>query len=225
MDYATFFTRFAGSARRRHILSNDPNSADARKRYDKRPFRLPGSSEIPMEFIRLCPWELEYLFAVARRARLGVLETGRFNGGSLFVMACAAPEGVPIHSIDIAPQDDELLKSLLKTHCPDANVNIITGDSQKTRYSSIGEVDILFIDGDHTYDGCMNDTTNWYDKLVAGGHLLFHDSYLGRHGVQDAIIDFAKEHPELEVVRSPFIGASYWQYPTGSIAHFIRRAS
>ena len=64
---------------------------------------------------------------------------------------------------------------------------------------------------------------NWYEHLAPGGHLLFHDAYLGRHGVQDAAADFMDRHPELQVIQSPYIGARYWQYPAGSLAHFIRR--
>lgn len=222
MDYQTFFARFSGSSRTKHILSGEPRDDQLG---GKRPFTLPQTSEIPKEFIRLCPWEMEYLFTVARRARRGILETGRFNGGSLFVMACAAPAGVPIHSIDLAPRNDTLLRELLAKHVPEAKIDLIVGDSQKTTYPQIGEVDVLFIDGDHTYDGCMNDIVNWYGKLAVNGHLLFHDSYLGIYGVQDAVIDFMRDHPELEIVQSPFIGAEHWFYPAGSIAHLIKRGA
>ena len=61
-----------------------------------------------------------------------------------------------------------------------------------------------------------NDILNWYDHLVPNGHMLFHASYLGSHGVQDAIMDFMQNHPELEIVVSPFIGAAHWHYPAGS---------
>jgi len=69
----------------------------------------------------------------------------------------------------------------------------------------------------------MNDIVNWYDHLVPNGHLVFHDSYLGEWGVQDAIADFMDGHPELQVVQSPFIGTHYWLYPAGSMAHLIKR--
>ena len=37
-------------------------------------------------------------------------------------------------------------------------------------------------------------------EVVPNGHLVFHDSYLGEWGVQDAIADFMDGHPELQVV-------------------------
>jgi predicted O-methyltransferase YrrM len=210
MDYATFFQKFGGSARTKNLQV--PNG---------RPFELPRESGLPKEFIRLDPWEMEYLFTVARRAKLGIVETGRFNGGSAFVMACAAPH-VPIYSIDNAPQDDEQLRALFAQHGV-GNVHLIVGDSHG-KYAQIGSVDVLFIDGDHSYRGCLGDIANWYGHLAPHGHLLLHDAYCGPWGVQDAIADFMDERPELQVVTSPFIGAHHWHYPAGSIAHLIKRS-
>ena len=223
MDYATFFSRFGASARTKHIRNTSENRRKKNEKRGRSAFPLPATSEMPKEFIRLCPWEMEYLFSVACQARQGILETGRYNGGSLFVMACAAPDDVPIYSIDIAPRDDRFLREKLAEHCPGKSIDLIVGDSQKSRYSQIGAVDLLFIDGDHTYEGCMNDICNWYENLLPNGHLVFHDAYLGQHGVQAAIIDFMRDHRELQAVQSPVIGASHWEYPAGSIAHLVKR--
>lgn len=217
MDYKTFFKRFGGATRTKNLAGPGAPA-------NRRAFALPGSSELPKDFIRLCPWEAEYLFTVARRARLGIIETGRFNGGSCFVMACAAPT-TPIWSIDLEPQDDERLRSLFEATGVGGNVDLIVGDSQHAKYDQIGVADLLFIDADHTYNGCLADILNWYDCLAPNGHLVFHDAYLGSWGVQDAIIDFWDDHPELEVVQSPFIGANYWTYPAGSICHFVKRGA
>jgi predicted O-methyltransferase YrrM len=223
VNYDEFYLKFGGSARTKNIQALQPPyvpRGDVLR--NLREFSLPEQSGLPKEFIRLDPWEMQYVFAVARRARVGIVEIGRFNGGSCFLMACAAPT-VPIFSIDFSPQDDELLIRLLRQHGVGDNVTLIVGDSQHTNYPTIPQVDILFIDGDHSYDGCMADILNWYDKLVPQGHLLFHDSYLGGAGVQDAVADFMRDHAELQIVQSPFIGAHYWHNPAGSIAHFIKR--
>lgn len=223
MDYGEFFARYGGSARTKNLHREADPAAGTRASTNKRHMTLPPPGALPAEFIRLCPWEMEYLFTVARRARHGILETGRFNGGSLFVMACAAKPGVPLYSIDNNPQNDTVLLERLSAAVPDAKLELIVGDSQHARYPQIGTVDVLFIDGDHSYEGCMADIVNWYGSLAVNGHLLFHDAYLGRHGVQDAIVDFMDGHPELQVIQSPFIGRNYWHYPAGSIAHLIRR--
>jgi predicted O-methyltransferase YrrM len=208
LDFKNFFELFGGSARQKNL--------------PRRPYAIPDKSGLPPEFIRLCPWEMEYLFAVARRARHGILETGRFNGGSCFLMACAA-ETVPIYSIDIKPKDDAKLKELFEQHGVGGKVQLIVGDSQHQKYPQIEPVDMVFIDGDHRYQGCLDDLRNWYDLLRPNGHLVLHDCYLGKHGVQDAVADFMGEHPELQVVQSPIMGASYWTNPAGSIGHLIKR--
>ena len=187
-----------------------------------RKFPLPRTSKLPREFIRLCPWEGAYLFSVARRARLGIVEIGRFNGGSTFLLAYAAPD-VPIYSIDCAPINDERLSQLFKENGVGDNVNLIVGDSQKGKFPSVGSYDFLFIDGDHSYEGCSADIANWYPRLARNGHMLFHDSWLGAPGVQDAIADFIDVHPEADVLVNPFMGRAYYENPHGSLAHLLKR--
>ncbi len=58
---------------------------------------------------------MEYLFSVRAARTAWHHRDGRFNGGSCFLMACAAPD-VPIHSIDFEPQNDELLRQMFKEH-------------------------------------------------------------------------------------------------------------
>lgn len=229
--YEEFFAKFGGACRTKHVRHT---RTDLRHRLwqlscllkgialppDKRPYFIPRTTALPKEFIRLDPWEMEYVFLMAKKARTGIVEVGRFNGGSAFLLSSANPN-VPIYSIDIAPQNDELLKVLFREHSVGGNVQLIVGDSQKGQYPQIGAYDFLWIDGDHSYEGCMSDLTNWFPKLASGGHVLFHDSYFGSP-VQDVIIDFIKSHDAI-VVRSPYIPGRHWQHPMGSLAHLIKR--
>lgn len=209
MDYKTFYEKFGGSVRTKNVRFRPS-------------FQVPVKSEIPKDIIRMCPWEVEYLFNVAKRTKVGAVETGRYKGGSTFVLACAIPNA-PIHSIDVAPLNDRLILDLFAQHHIGKNVRLIVGDSQKEKYG-IGELDFVFIDGDHTYEGCKNDIINWYENLRANGHLILHDCHYNSHyGVQDAVADFLMEHKELQVITTPFIGMQYWNYPAGSLAHFIKR--
>jgi predicted O-methyltransferase YrrM len=224
--YEEFFARFGGALRTknlaRHTLLRMVGFGGAKG--DLPSFDLPRTAALPRDFIRLCPWEAEYLFTVASHTRVGIIEIGRFNGGSCFLMSIAAPE-VPIYSIDIAPRDDARLRTFFAANNVGSNVQLIIGDSRRTEYPQIGQADLLFIDGDHSYEGCLADLKNWYGRLVPGGHLVLHDCYTGSWGVQQAVLDFVADHPELESVQSPYIGPSYWRYPAGSIAHFVKRAS
>lgn len=218
MDYATFFSKFGGSYRTKHL--NSPFDTVFKKTTrNKRVYFLNSKPQIPREFIRMEPWEGEYIFMLAARARLGTLEIGRFNGGSLFLMACANGD-TPLYSIDVAPQNDDLLKELFVQHEVGANAALIVGDSQNTQYDEIPPLDLLFIDGDHSYDGCSKDLRNWFGKVTTGGHILLHDCYHGC-AVLDAVLDFAREHP-VRFVNSPYIGSEHWLHPTGSMIHLIK---
>ena len=124
MDYRTFHERFGGSFRTKHLAPPDWGQWIARrlrkggrKRVRGRvrnrvPWALPTHSGLPHEFIRLDPWEAEYLFMVASLAEAGIVEIGRYRGGSSFLLACAN-ERRPIYSIDRDPQDDALVQRLL----------------------------------------------------------------------------------------------------------------
>jgi predicted O-methyltransferase YrrM len=228
MEYREFFDRFGVAYRRKHLAPRTLLGALAarwrngrRAPKPKRSFALPAAGELPRDFIRQDPWEAEYLFLIASQARRGILETGRFNGGSAFLFACANAR-VPIYSIDIAPQDDRRVEQLLKRHRVGENVRLIVGDSQRTRYPGIDDIDLLFVDGDHSYEGCSNDLQNWYPLVVRGGHVLLHDCYFGCE-VQRAAIDFMNAHDVL-AIQPPYIPASHMFNPSGSLAHFVRRS-
>jgi predicted O-methyltransferase YrrM len=45
-----------------------------------------------------------------------------------------------------------------------------------------GPVDLVFIDGDHSLEGCREDWEAWNGHVVPGGAVAFHDARLGRPG-------------------------------------------
>lgn len=45
-----------------------------------------------------------------------------------------------------------------------------------------GPVDLVFIDGDHSLEGCREDWEAWSGHVVPGGAVAFHDARLGRLG-------------------------------------------
>jgi Methyltransferase domain len=44
------------------------------------------------------------------------------------------------------------------------------------------EVDLVFIDGDHSQGGCELDWSSWRDFVVVGGRVVFHDARAGSPG-------------------------------------------
>lgn len=48
-------------------------------------------------------------------------------------------------------------------------------------------IDVLFIDGDHSFEGCSADIDAWLPRVRRGGHIAFHDS--SQEGVARAIAE------------------------------------
>lgn len=185
------------------------------KHMDARRGETYPNGPIPADFIRMEPWEIEYLYLVASTSRVGIVETGRFNGGSVLTLA-AANRQVPITSVDIAPQNDALLVDMMKKINVGENVTLIVGDSQKTKYDV--PYDVVYIDGDHSFQGCLNDLHNWCDDLVPGGHVVLHDCYYGNE-VQQAVVEYLRGKNVIMHL-TPFIPHQHKYTPTGSLCHF-----
>ena len=98
------------------------------------------------------------------------------------------------------------------------NVNHYLHDSTDPGPSRFIDYDLLFIDGDHSYDGVYKDLEAWYDNLMIGGHVLFHDSYVGYY-IQEAIMDFTLGK-NVQFLQTPFKSTQYWSHDSGSICHF-----
>ena len=54
-------------------------------------------------------------------------------------------------------------------------------------------IDLLFVDGDHSFEGCYADLKNFFPKMKHGGIIIGHD-YMEEWGVPDAVKKFCKEH-------------------------------
>jgi predicted O-methyltransferase YrrM len=55
-----------------------------------------------------------------------------------------------------------------------------------------GSIDLLFIDGDHSYEGCLADLSHWYPKVKPDGVILGHD--YDWDTVRAAAQDFSRQH-------------------------------
>src|SRR5688572_9395947 len=105
MTYAEFHKRFGGSYRTKHLALEADDPLTKEDGFSKHRYSLPPSSMLSKKFIRLDPWEGEYLFMLSSRARRRILEIGRLHGGSTFLIACANSQA-PIVSIDLKPKND-----------------------------------------------------------------------------------------------------------------------
>lgn len=184
---------------------------------------FPSKRELPWEFIRLDPWEMNYFLMFAAKAELGIVETGRYNGGSTLVAAYANPK-VPIQSIDVAPQNDDELRVILSRLGCGENVSLIVGDSQRGAHLEIapGSYDLLFIDGDHSTAGCLADLERWWPGLAPGGRALMHDCYFGSEVQEAARLFFSRN--DAVAWRGTDVPSAHWLTEAGSLAVYAKPA-
>ncbi len=124
--------------------------------------------------------EAAFLFRLVRSLPAAqILEIGRFYGGSAFLFAVASDQGGMITSIDIAPQNDPVLRVALKNSGLDHKVRLLVGDSGKGE-PSMERYDLVFVDGDHSYRGARKDYERWKNSVKPGGYLAFHNAADGR---------------------------------------------
>jgi hypothetical protein len=57
-----------------------------------------------------------------------------------------------------------------------------------------GSLFLVYIDGDHSYEGCFNDLRAWAPKVRKGGYIACHDFMNPNYGVKQAVMDFCADN-------------------------------
>jgi 23S rRNA U2552 (ribose-2'-O)-methylase RlmE/FtsJ len=117
------------------------------------------------------------------------LEIGVDKGKSLSVARMVAKKGVRVYGVDL--RDNPQVPDTVFIH----------GDSTKVAFA--GEIDVLFIDGDHSYEGCKADIDAWYPNMAEGGVMLFHDCDESSPGVVKAVKEFVEKYDLKDVYYDP----------------------
>jgi predicted O-methyltransferase YrrM len=171
--------------------------------------------------------EAALLFRLARHVSPGaaVVEIGRFKGGSTLLLASALPEGAELYSYDLhvalradlsGAQLDAELEEALRRYGLRERVHLVVADS-RTADPPPRAPELVFVDGDHSYEGARADYERWRELVAPGGHLLFHDAVdTGGYGnVYPGVARLVGELAGDETLER--------QPDAGSIAHFVRR--
>jgi predicted O-methyltransferase YrrM len=179
------------------------------------------SSYLNRGLLRMDFDEAALLFSLVRsQPGAQIVEIGRLRGGSTFLMAVAASDpATHITSIDISPRDDATLQMALEKIGKSDRVTLIVDDAnlQEARPNFY---DVVFIDGDHSYEGAKKDFEHWKASVKPGGVLLFHDAGKGR--------PYSSTWKELDRMMTE-ISQSHSEYfsrrpDVGSMASFTRTA-
>ncbi|HEY8705505.1 MAG TPA: class I SAM-dependent methyltransferase [Gaiellaceae bacterium] len=168
--------------------------------------------------------EAALLYGLGRDATTGpVVEIGRFKGGSTFIFAASMTDGVELWSYDFhvalrpdmpGERLDAELSEALERFGLAHKVHLLVADSRNADPPA-RPIEVLFIDGDHSYEGVKADFDRWGEFVFTGGHVLFHDAVdTGGYG---------NHYPAVARLITE-IGAGWErQRGAGSIAHFVRR--
>lgn len=142
----------------------------------------------------LTPSEANGLLEIAGllKADSSVVEIGSWKGKSTFCIGMGLRKGT-IYCIDpfnAAGEEGskeiyektkgektllDQFKNNMKSLPRKVEIEILKGYSHEFIHSINHKIDFLFIDGDHSIEGCKFDYLNYYPMLKEGGFLAFHD--------------------------------------------------
>ena len=142
--------------------------------------------------------ESQFLYRVARGRKM-IVEIGSFRGKSCAMLALgSAPDG---HVTAIDPHissagagrttyntsDEQAFhETMARLGVTDRVLHIVkTSADARTDWPDNRAIDLLWIDGDHSYEGITRDLHDWADSVLPGGVLACHD-YRHRAGVRQA---------------------------------------
>jgi predicted O-methyltransferase YrrM len=143
-------------------------------------------------------WELQSLLGVVQRhGPRVVVEIGTYLGGTLSCWAAVSREDALIISVDMPekvmglaePQGRAENIALIRRRLePEQRLVEIIGDShllatrgQLEAALAGAMIDVLWIDGDHSYEGVSKDTEMYSPLVHAGGLIAFHDIHHSMH--------------------------------------------
>ncbi len=118
-----------------------------------------------------------------------IVEIGTGKGSSLIriMYGLALHEDVRVWTIDLEEQEDAR-EALIEAQIPNWRYEFLVGDS--VEYGKIEgwqPLDLIFIDGSHSYDGVKADVEAWTPHLKPEGVIVFHDYRNRKHRVTKAV--------------------------------------
>ena len=150
------------------------------------------------------PVELGFLYDLAARSRFHI-EIGCYCGKSLFPFVCGMPESsralcidpLVIVGCDSGMPSNEWITAVLnatiselrrlRPSCSIKHVREHSLAASRNLREYIGQVDTIYIDGEHYYAEVTRDIDFWLPYIRPGGVLCGHDFWPNHPGVMDAV--------------------------------------
>jgi len=155
--------------------------------FDPNP-KIPSLADCPVPCLQVEAELQAFLKIFAAANPKNVVEIGSFYGGTLWFFSQVA-QLEKLTSIDLPiPASDERYLDMMSARnqwigwVENVEFAQFIGDSHDGQTISsvkekvgVGTVDVLHIDGDHTYEGVRADYDNYKDLVRPGGMIVFHD--------------------------------------------------
>lgn len=108
-----------------------------------------------------------------------IVEIGTLFGRSTSFLAIGAKKSVRVYAVDCWEGTHyhrmiQAVQYFTELRLMD-KIKIIKGYSAEVAKSFKGTIDMLYIDGDHSYKSVKTDYESWYPFLKKGGIIAFHD--------------------------------------------------
>jgi predicted O-methyltransferase YrrM len=120
--------------------------------------------------------------------KLRAVEIGVFEGVTTGVIASALPEGAELFGVDpfIAGRAGICWGKSIATKeayhfKPRCHISFVEEFSHEASLKIDGTFDFVFIDGDHSLQGIIQDWDDWSARVDAGGIIALHDTVVPAH--------------------------------------------
>jgi len=119
---------------------------------------------------------MQVLYGLARaNGARSIVEIGVMQGVTTSMLALALRQngGGRLTAVDINPANLDIARARVARNGLTDLVQFVQGDSHSV---ATVEFDLLFIDGDHSYEGCAGDWEHWAPRAGPGGIVCIHDT-------------------------------------------------
>lgn len=168
-------------------------------------FRIDGMTDMP---------EIQKLIELATTVSRGaIVEVGSYRGRSTCALGTGSLAGqqAPVYAIEphevfegifggeFGPQDRRVFyEAMLSTGCWEV-VRLINLSSEVVAAGWDKPIELLFIDGDHSYEGVKRDYDAWRPHLLPGATVVFDDAFEEHGGPKLFITDLVRRQELLSV--------------------------
>jgi len=120
-----------------------------------------------------------------------IVDIGTAGGGSAFAFTFGSKPSVKVYTID--PRKNENFLSKHDEWQLKEKLIYLEKTSAEVAMEWKLPINLLFIDGLHSFLGVTDDFNNFYPYMVDGGMVMFHDYYLYQNTVGVAVDNLEKE--------------------------------